>query len=1092
MPHVNLPGSVSLYYEFHTPTRQPDYSKPSLLLVAPSWCDVSHLAPYIAEFKRDYSVCAIEMRGQGRSINPVAAHFDFFVSAADLAALKLAILFPDQVLSLSLAGLCNVFSLPRHLKAFEEVDDNWHSPPDESMWLECLDAVGNFLLGDLEGLEKEWDAVLPPLARHYNPYKARNIWMSTKPCQRNQRVDPERLGKITQPTLLIQGADDLCFPAEDVKETADHFTASKDMRFHIEEGGPHLLAISHASTIIPRIRAFLSDHPSFPSTVVPLDSRRALALAAEIAGDPKIALRNPHAPDSFSLLDADEIAAGEAYLEKMLRQEAQCKLDLPMCFEKDDWEPEYAQRNEPRPMSVTSLGDGVGVTVHTERSQTTDSSRTDNGTGTCVYVDAQAPAPVAEDDEDDVPPPLPSKLRFLRKLFGALQIVLNARPGRFRVRFICPNDCANAPVCFEYSHTPPQPATTSSASSSGASLVEAGGNRRDSEARDGRASRASQLDETSYGVLNGTVGGLYSPFPQSFSPRRNSVPLSHRTSSCIGLDPPNLPYSASSHIPDSPSSASSAFDLHPSSTTHSIPRLEGFAASRSGSTTPMWGAWEKEADDFLHSYDPELEKVMDKQRSARFSWFALLNTASLVIVVVVLVGLFAGWPIYRFAIDGSWASYAQQVVTNSTGQVPRIPNLPSLIDETTPSDAYERVGLDGENYELVFSDEFNTDGRTFWPGDDPYWEAVDLHYWGTRDLQWYDPDAITTRDGNLVITMTQQPWRDLNFRSGMLQSWNKFCFTGGYLEGFWPGIWTLGNLGRAGYGGTNDGVWPYTYDSCDVGTMPNQTWANRTGPDAARNSGSRDYGGELSWLTGQRLSACTCEEDRDEHPGPSVSKGRGAPEIDALEGSIWPTGDRFSASQSVQIAPFTSGYLWPNTTPHVELSPDWTIRQNQWRGSIYQESISHEVMADNTSFGGRGYTSYGFEYDPGPDGEIRWALNGSSTVTVRSSAMGPDAAAGISQRPIAEEPMSIVLNLGISYSFQQPEWGKIRFPGELLIDYVRVYQKGKANVGCDPKDYPTSKYIADHPEIYNNANISTFDQSPYRRPRNRLSTGGCS
>jgi len=25
--------------------------------------------------------------------------------------------------------------------------------------------------------------------------------------------------------------------------------------------------------------------------------------------------------------------------------------------------------------------------------------------------------------------------------------------------------------------------------------------------------------------------------------------------------------------------------------------------------------------------------------------------------------------------------------------------------------------------ELVFSDEFNTDGRSFFPGDDPYWEA---------------------------------------------------------------------------------------------------------------------------------------------------------------------------------------------------------------------------------------------------------------------------------------------------------------------------------------------------------------------------------
>ena len=31
--------------------------------------------------------------------------------------------------------------------------------------------------------------------------------------------------------------------------------------------------------------------------------------------------------------------------------------------------------------------------------------------------------------------------------------------------------------------------------------------------------------------------------------------------------------------------------------------------------------------------------------------------------------------------------------------------------------------------QLVFSDEFNVDGRTFYPGDDPYWEAVDLHYW---------------------------------------------------------------------------------------------------------------------------------------------------------------------------------------------------------------------------------------------------------------------------------------------------------------------------------------------------------------------------
>lgn len=38
----------------------------------------------------------------------------------------------------------------------------------------------------------------------------------------------------------------------------------------------------------------------------------------------------------------------------------------------------------------------------------------------------------------------------------------------------------------------------------------------------------------------------------------------------------------------------------------------------------------------------------------------------------------------------------------------------------------------------------------------------------------------------------------------------------------------MGNLGRAGYGGSLDGTWPYTYDSCDVGTLPNQTLNGKT------------------------------------------------------------------------------------------------------------------------------------------------------------------------------------------------------------------------------------------------------------------------
>jgi hypothetical protein len=61
---------------------------------------------------------------------------------------------------------------------------------------------------------------------------------------------------------------------------------------------------------------------------------------------------------------------------------------------------------------------------------------------------------------------------------------------------------------------------------------------------------------------------------------------------------------------------------------------------------------------------------------------------------------------------------------NASGQVPEIQGMPQLIDTATPDDARTYRGHDGREYVLVFSDEFNEDGRTFWPGDDPFWEGA--------------------------------------------------------------------------------------------------------------------------------------------------------------------------------------------------------------------------------------------------------------------------------------------------------------------------------------------------------------------------------
>jgi beta-glucan synthesis-associated protein KRE6 len=235
------------------------------------------------------------------------------------------------------------------------------------------------------------------------------------------------------------------------------------------------------------------------------------------------------------------------------------------------------------------------------------------------------------------------------------------------------------------------------------------------------------------------------------------------------------------------------------------------------------------------------------------------------------------------------------------GDLPLLKNIrQGLIDPDTPSSAKTKTAADGTTQlQLVFSDEFNTDGRTFYPGDDPYFEAANIWYGVTQDLEWYDPDAITTKDGVLEIRLDAIQNHGLNYRSGMLQSWNQLCFQGGHLEasislpgagdvmGFWPGFWSMGNLGRPGYAASTDGLWPYSYDDvCDAGITPNQSQTDG-----------------ISFLPGMRLPACTCSGQSHPNPG----KSRSAPEIDVIEASAGPLDGKNiigQVSQSFQVAPF--------------------------------------------------------------------------------------------------------------------------------------------------------------------------------------------
>ena len=104
-----------------------------------------------------------------------------------------------------------------------------------------------------------------------------------------------------------------------------------------------------------------------------------------------------------------------------------------------------------------------------------------------------------------------------------------------------------------------------------------------------------------------------------------------------------------------------------------------------------------------------------------------------------------------------------------------------------------------------------------------------------------------------------------------------------------------GNLGRAGYGATTEGLWPYSYDTCDWGTLPGQVFPAPGDPNAQPSAAltTGPGGGVLSGAPGQRFSACTCGNANDGdgpmgHPGPKRGDGfvgRMAPEIDILEAS---------------------------------------------------------------------------------------------------------------------------------------------------------------------------------------------------------------
>ncbi|KAJ7463482.1 beta-glucan synthesis-associated [Mycena galericulata] len=598
--------------------------------------------------------------------------------------------------------------------------------------------------------------------------------------------------------------------------------------------------------------------------------------------------------------------------------------------------------------------------------------------------------------------------------------------------------------------------------------------------------------------------------------------------------PPQTPSSAlplGSRFPAGPGSY--AISPRPSSFSRDPNLRASLARQPRPGRTQRGSAWGPFPDDSASSFPPEKfylasdptvyrtdvfdvepdDAIHDPAREGRhwhiFTARGFGNVGCLTVVCAAILALFIGYPILTRLESQTQIN----LLVNATGQIASIANY-GLIDEHTPEEMYNIASYydPSQSMQLVFSDEFETQGRSFYPGDDPYWEAVDLHYWQTGNLEWYDPSTVTTVDGALQINLSKvadpSTNHNLSYMGGMVTSWNKFCFTGGVILanvmmpglnnvfGLWPAVWTMGNLGRAGYGASLDGLWPYSYDACDVGTLANQTLNG--GPTAALDSGAagKPYFGELSYMPGQRLSRCTCSGES--HPGPKHKDGtyvgRSAPEIDLFEGQMANGADGTvfgTISQSAQWAPFDAAYTWANTSDNMVIVDATQSHQNTYAGGVYQEptSVVSETNQSCYQFSTGCFSITGFEYVPGYDNAyIRWVTNDETTWTLNAAGIGANLETQISARPISEEPMYIIMNLGISPSFGFIDFEHLVFPSIMRIDWIRVYQHpGKINIGCDPPDFPTAAYINTYSEAYTNPLLTTWvNDYGQSLPRNNL------
>ncbi|RHY66499.1 hypothetical protein DYB38_006179 [Aphanomyces astaci] len=250
--------------------------------------------------------------------------------------------------------------------------------------------------------------------------------------------------------------------------------------------------------------------------------------------------------------------------------------------------------------------------------------------------------------------------------------------------------------------------------------------------------------------------------------------------------------------------------------------------------------------------------------------------------------------------------------------LPTRSGVEAWVDVDTPEHARRKQSSRGDDWQLVMSDEFNRDNRSFVAGEDHLWTALDIPDGVNAALGWYNSSNVYTKDGRLVVRVDEGPrnatyfnqWLEIpawetRTMGGLIdvavklpgavdaKSWNPHVrkkvkptdpITDVRFYPTWPGVWLMGNLGRALFSGSTTRMWPWSFNECDHALAPHQA-----------------------------INACNGSVGFGLNP----YQGRGAPELDVLEGG------GVGISSSLQIAPgMPDAY---RTLPPITTAPYYDV-----------------------------------------------------------------------------------------------------------------------------------------------------------------------